>query len=130
GDATDDPASGAVCSGAPSEQLFVGCATTLIVACALLFALFGSATGLVAVAVFVTVVLAAACTEYVEMIVTMNPDLSVPMLHGYGVVHAPLFEMNVRPAGVGSVTTTFGASLGPLLRICTPKLIVLPVAAC
>src|SRR5437762_3539154 len=43
------------------------------------------------------------------------PTVSVPRLHGNAVVQAPLFETNVRPAGVGSVTTTFAALAGPLL---------------
>ena len=37
----------------------------------------------------------------------------MPSEHGYGVVHAPVFETNVNPAGVGSVTVTPVASDGP-----------------
>jgi hypothetical protein len=41
----------------------------------------------------------------------------VVKLQGYTVKQAPTFEMKVKPAGVGSVTTTACASLGPLLVI-------------
>jgi hypothetical protein len=39
----------------------------------------------------------------------------VPRLQGNAVVQAPVFETNVRPAGVGSLTTTLPAEAGPLL---------------
>jgi hypothetical protein len=51
---------------------------------------------------------------YVDVIVADAPAATVPRLHGKAVTHAPAFEMNVRPAGVGSVTDTACASDGPL----------------
>ena len=53
-------------------------------------------------------------TLNVAMIVEVWPEVSVPSAQGNGVVQAPLFEMNVRPDGVGSVTKTFAALSGPL----------------
>src|SRR5438105_2666721 len=37
------------------------------------------------------------------------------MRHGYAVAHAPLFDWNAMPTGVGSLTTTFAAGEGPRL---------------
>ena len=36
-----------------------------------------------------------------------------PRLHGYDVAHAPEFDTNTRPAGVGSVTVAPVAVAGP-----------------
>ena len=41
------------------------------------------------------------------------PEASAPRLQGNGVVHAPVFETNVRPGGVGSSTVTSCAAAGP-----------------
>jgi hypothetical protein len=38
----------------------------------------------------------------------------VPRLQGNALVQAPVFETNVRPVGVGSLTTTLPAEAGPL----------------
>src|ERR1051326_990449 len=61
---------------------------------------------------------------------TTRPEITVPTLQGNAVVQAPVLETNVRPEGVGSVTTTFAASLGPLLRTSIVKLTKSPVNAC
>src|SRR5205085_2686616 len=113
GDVAGAPGWGAISAGGVNEQLFVDCAMTFTVACPLLFALFESGVELDAVAVLVTLVFAGACTEYVEKMCTTKPDFTMPRLHGYAVVHAPLLETNVVPAGVGSVTVTFGAGVPP-----------------
>src|SRR2546428_6914544 len=64
--------------------------------------------------VFVTEPLAFDGTAYLLVIVTVVNAVIVAMVHGNGVVHAPLFETNANPAGVGSVTVTDVASLRPL----------------
>src|SRR5881398_916553 len=51
----------------------------------------------------------------------MLPGRSVPRRQGYDVVQAPLLERKVSPAGVGSLTTEFGAMPGPLLVTMTVK---------
>ena len=43
------------------------------------------------------------------------PAASDPSAQGNTVVQAPLFETNVSPVGVGSLTVTFSAVAGPLL---------------
>lgn len=48
-------------------------------------------------------------------IAAVAPTPSVPIVQGNDVVHAPLFETNVRLAGVGSLTVTPVAEDGPLL---------------
>ena len=40
---------------------------------------------------------------------------STPSVQGKAVVHAPVVETQVNPGGVGSRTTTFAASDGPVL---------------
>ena len=57
------------------------------------------------------------------------PGVMVPSEQGNGVVQAPAFDRNVRPAGVGSVTTTLFALLGPSLRTSMTKLTVSPFEA-
>ncbi len=49
------------------------------------------------------------------VIVRVAPAVTVPTAQGNAVLQAPLFEMKVSPAGVGSATETAAASLGPLL---------------
>ena len=91
------------------------CAPMAVVADDVLLALFGSLTADDTFAVFVTLVPAKFDgTLYVDVIVAVWPALSVPRLHGYAVVHAPLLETNVRFAGVGSDTVTPVAVDGPL----------------
>src|SRR5207237_3383692 len=52
------------------------------------------------------------------------------IVHGNGVEHAPLLPMNVNPAGVVSLTTTFVAAAGPLLNTLMMNLMIEPGAAC
>src|SRR5438045_340700 len=52
-------------------------------------------------------------TLYVAVMVAVWPALIVPRLQGKALLHAPLFETNVRPAGVVSLTTTAAAADGP-----------------
>ena len=85
-----------------------------VVAVEVLLVGFRSAVELLTVAVFEIVVPAKlAGTLYVDVIVTLCDGFSVPSAHGYGPLHAPLFETKVRPAGVGSLTWTFAAGEGP-----------------
>ncbi len=49
------------------------------------------------------------------MIVRVAPAATVPKAQGKAPLQAPLFELNVSPAGVASATDTAPASLGPLL---------------
>jgi hypothetical protein len=49
--------------------------------------------------------------------VALDPTDRTPNEHGNAVVHAPLFEMNVSPAGVGLSTETPAASVGPVFVI-------------
>jgi hypothetical protein len=49
----------------------------------------------------------------VDVIVRVPPAGTVPRLHGKAATHAPAFETNVRPAGVGSAAETDCASDGP-----------------
>src|SRR5437764_15026262 len=44
-----------------------------------------------------------------------------PSEHGYAVVQAPVFETNVRPEGVGSLTITALAAAAPPLETLTVK---------
>ena len=73
------------------------------VADAVLFDGFESAAA-VTVAVFVTVPVAPEETLYVDVIVTLDPAVIVPSVHGKAVAQAPLFDTNVNPAGVVSET--------------------------
>jgi len=95
------------------------CVPTFVVALALLFVLFGSDSVPDTVAVFVTLPLKFADVPYVDVIVIDCPAASVPRLHGYAEVQAPLFETNVRFAGVGSLTVTPVAVDGPLFLTVT-----------
>ena len=52
-------------------------------------------------------------TANVVVIVAELPFAIEGIVQGNGVVQAPLFETNVRPAGVGSLTITFAAADGP-----------------
>jgi hypothetical protein len=56
-----------------------------------------------------------ALTLKMAVMVRVWPDASAPRLQGKGVVQAPEFETNVRPAGVTSATITACASPGPAL---------------
>ncbi len=53
-------------------------------------------------------------TRKVAVIVRAAPAGTVPSAQGNAVVQSPLVETNVNPVGVGSVTATVAASLGPL----------------
>src|ERR1051325_1506628 len=90
---------------------------------------FGSVAELVTLAVFVTVARAKLLTAYVEVIVA---DWFAPidgMRHGNAVVQAPELETNVRPAGVGSLTTTFAALFGPALATTIVNVTFVPTLA-
>jgi hypothetical protein len=54
-------------------------------------------------------------TLKVAVIVRVTPAGIVPRLQGNAVVQSPAFDMNVSPAGVGSLTVTDAASDGPAL---------------
>src|SRR5205085_6356862 len=90
------------------------CAPTFVVALAALFVLFGSFSFADTVVVFVTLPLKFGDVLYVDVIVAVCPFVSVPRLHGYALVQAPLLETKVRFAGVGSDTVTPVAVDGPL----------------
>src|SRR5437879_1106375 len=77
---------------------------------------FGSVAELLAEAVLENEPRTPWSTWYFDVMVTLCPGASVPRLHGYGVVQPPLFERNVVPTGVGSLTTTFCAAFGPPLE--------------
>ena len=86
-----------------------------VVAVLMLLAAAGSAVALDTVAVFK---IGSGDTypegmAYVVTIVCTAPGARVPSAHGEAVVHAPAFDTNVRPVGVGSVTVTATASDGP-----------------
>ena len=86
-----------------------------VVAVLLLLAAAGSGVALATVAVFV-MGFGATYPEgmaYVVVIVRTAPDARVPSAHGKAVVHAPAFDTNVRPGGVGSATVTDTAFDGP-----------------
>ena len=86
---------------------------------------FGSDVVLLTVAVFETVAPGRAVTSTLTVIVAEPPALSVPseqltvpVLPGDGAVPEPTLvvtEENVAPDGIGSLTLTFDAALGPLL---------------
>src|SRR2546421_7788264 len=80
------------------------CVPTFVVLLALSFVLFASAVVADTVAGFVTLPPKLGEVLYVDVIVTVCPLVSVPRLHGYADVHAPLLETKVRFAGVGSLT--------------------------
>src|ERR1700682_142181 len=52
-------------------------------------------------------------TLKVALIVTVCPGVMLPRLQGKADVQPPVLETNVRPAGVGSLTTTAAAAEGP-----------------
>src|SRR5215475_10547057 len=54
---------------------------------------------------------------------------SVPSMHGYAVVQAPLLDMKINPGGVGSVTTTLAAADGPRFFTTTVNTAVVPAVA-
>jgi hypothetical protein len=58
--------------------------------------------------------------------VRVAPAGIVAKLHGKALVQSRLLETNPKPAGVGSVTTTFAASLKPALVIATVKTALCP----
>src|ERR1051326_9175800 len=58
--------------------------------------------------------------------VAVAPGAMVPKAHGYAVTQLPVFETNVRPAGVVSATDTPVAVLGPLFVTVTVYEIVEP----
>jgi hypothetical protein len=60
------------------------------------------------------------------VIVRLIPAGTVLRLHGNAVVQSTLFETNVNPAGVGSVTITLAASLEPLLVTAIVKTALCP----
>ena len=57
----------------------------------------------------------AAVTVYEAVIVTLWPAVSVPSEQGKPVMQGEVATVNERPAGVGSLRTTFVAGAGPLL---------------
>jgi hypothetical protein len=80
-----------------------------------LFVLFASFVELLTDAVLlIELPVKPAGTLNVDVIVAVCPDVIVLSAHGNGALHAPEFETNVRPAGVGSLTNTFDALSGPL----------------
>ena len=89
-------------------------ALMVVVAEELLFDAFGSVVVEETVAVLVTLPLVAGAAVNVVVIVTDEPAARFPIVQGNAVVHAPLFEVKVMPAGVGSLTTTPVALDGPL----------------
>lgn len=78
-----------------------------------LFAALGSLLVEVTVAVLTIEPVALDGTVKVDVNVTLEPAGIVPSEQGNGVVHAPLFETNVTPAGGVSLTVTPVASDGP-----------------
>lgn len=82
-----------------------------------MFAAFGSVELLDTDAVFESVPLAVVAIVYVLEMPAEPPAPSAPIVQGNGVVHPPLFETNVMPAGVGSATVTPVADDGPLFRM-------------
>lgn len=93
-------------------------AFTVVVPGALLFAVFGSVSFAVTLAVLLNVPAAVGVTTIVT--VALAPLINVPRVHETVVVPVQLpcvvdDETNVAPAGNGSVITTLVAELGPLL---------------
>ncbi len=64
-----------------------------------------------------------------EVMVAVAPGASVPRGHGNAVRQAPLFEVNVRPVGVGSCTATPTAVEGPTLVTTVVNVMSLPTIA-
>jgi hypothetical protein len=60
------------------------------------------------------------------VIVRVAPAGIVPKLHGNALLQSRVFEAKAKPAGVGSVTTTFAASLKPLFVIAIVKTALCP----
>ena len=95
-------------------------APTGVVAVAELLALLGSGVGVPPVDATLAVLAVLAPTKFkgtlkVEVMTRGAPGTTVPIVQGKVPVQPPpLFEMKVRPVGVGSVTRTAAASLGPL----------------
>ena len=54
------------------------------------------------------------------------PEASVPRLQGNAVVQSPVFETNVRPAGVESVIVTACAAAGPAFATVSTYEIISP----
>ena len=90
-----------------------------VIAVLLLLAAAGSDVALDTVAVFTigSGVRYPGGMAYLVVIVRTAPAASVPSAHGKAVVHAPRFDTNVRPDGVGSATVTAVASDGPAFVI-------------
>jgi hypothetical protein len=63
---------------------------------------------------------------YVTLIVLLAPGASVPRVQGNAVVQSPVLETKVNPAGVGSVTLTLVALLGPSLVMVSAKVTFVP----
>ncbi len=87
---------------------------TALLTVVLSFAELLSVVVVLTLAVLLIVPVAFEGTLYVEVIVTLCAAVRVPREQGKAVVHAPLLETNVRPAGVESLTCTPVASEGPL----------------
>jgi hypothetical protein len=62
----------------------------------------------------------------VVVIVRVAPAGTMPRVHGKALVQAPLLESKLSPTGVGSVTDTLVASLGPLFVTVIVKTAVWP----
>jgi hypothetical protein len=75
----------------------------------------GSLVGLVMVAVLVMLLAGSklAGTLYVAVMTLVEFGARMPKLHGKALVQSPVFETNVKPAGVGSFNSTLAALLGP-----------------
>src|ERR1051325_8154953 len=107
------------------------CCTIVVVAMAVLSAVFGSFTAELTVAVFVI----EAPPNVEEKVYVQGvggegrPAAGVPMAHGYGVVQAPLLETKARPVGVTSPTVTPVAGEGPAFMTLIVYVTVWPGAA-
>ena len=104
---------------AVAGPVFVICRSAFVpivpVAVELSFPGFGSGVVALTVAVFDIEPVAVEATANVVVIVALEPAVSVPIAQGNAVTQAPLFDTNVIPGGVGSVTVTPVESEGPLL---------------
>jgi hypothetical protein len=91
-----------------------GTGQVFIVADAVLSAGFGSVVVELTLAVFMSGDWVRPDTVNVAVIVFVTPPSNAPSVQGNAVVQAPLLELHVSAAGVGSATTTFCETDGPL----------------
>lgn len=78
-----------------------------------LLALLGSLVLLLTLAVLLAVPVKPLGTANVVVMVRLVLGGTIPKLQGKAVLHAPVLETKVMPLGVGSVTSTSAALLGP-----------------